>query len=117
MFVFTCDRVDVVTKFVCSAKIGRIRKFLFPSESACKRPPGQSKCLFPRFVKGLVFHFCVQLGQSGFRFIGGDVVGIGAPFSLAHVPSPIIAHDLYVSGHVVEASLLAVPLGSVADML
>ena len=115
MLVFTCDRVGVVTKFVCSAKIGRIRKVLFPSESACKRPPGQSKCLFPRFVKGLVFHFCLQLGQSVFHFIGGDVGGIGAPFSLA-VPSPIIPHDLCVSGHVVEASPLAVPLGSVTDM-
>lgn len=117
MFVFTCDRVGVVTKFVCSAKIGRIRKFLFPSEWACKRPPGQSKCSFPRFVNGLVFHFCLRLGQSGFHSIGGDVGGIGAPFLLTQVPSPIIPHDLCVSGHVVEASPLAVPLGSVADML
>ena len=67
-------------------------------------------------MKGLVFHFCLQLGQSGFHFIGGDVGGIRDPFSLA-VPSPIIAHDLCVSDHVVGASLLAVPLGSVADML
>lgn len=116
MLVFTCDRVGIVTKFVYSAKIGRIRKFLFPSESACKRPPGQSKCSFPRLVNVLVIHFCLRLGQSGFHFIGGDVGGIGAPFSLA-VPSPIIPHDLCVSGHVVGASLLAVPLNSVADML
>ena len=116
MLVFTSDRVGVVTKFVCSAKMGTIRKFLFPSESACKRPPGQSKCSFQRFVNGLVIHFCLLLGQSGFHFIGGDVGGIGAPFSLA-VPGPIIAHDLCVSGHVVGASLLAVPLDSVTDML
>ena len=68
-------------------------------------------------MNGLVIHFCLRLGQSGFHFIGGDVSGIGAPFSLALVPSLIIPHDLCVSGHVVGASLLAVPLGSVADML
>lgn len=73
--------------------------------------------LVPAFCERSCIPLLLTAWTVRFRFIGGDVGGIGAPFSLVHVPSPIIAHDVCVSGHVVEASLLAVPLGSVADML